>query len=132
MSKTFHCTVITPERAALECEAESVVFPAHDGELGVMYNRAPLICRMGIGVMRVQSPNGDRRMFIDGGFAQVVSNRLTLLTEQALAADEVTREDVEQAMVEARAIQVRDDESFEVRMRAIERCEAQNKLLSGK
>ncbi|MGB0716320.1 MAG: ATP synthase F1 subunit epsilon [Phycisphaerae bacterium] len=132
MSKTFHCTVITPEQAALECEAESVVFPAHDGELGVMINRAPLICRMGIGVLRVNSPDGDKKLFIDGGFAQIVGNKLTLLTEQAMTADDLSAEKVEQTLVEARALKVTDDESYEIRMKAIKRGEVQQKLLAGR
>jgi hypothetical protein len=31
----------------------------------------------------VQSPEGDRRLRVEGGFAQMVDNRLTILTEQA-------------------------------------------------
>lgn len=34
--KTFHCSVVTPERAVLEADARMVVFPAHDGERGIM------------------------------------------------------------------------------------------------
>ncbi len=80
---TFHLSVITPERAVLETEATFVVFPAWDGEVGVLRNRAPLLHRLGKGELRVQSPAGNRSLQVEGGFAQMVDNRLTILTEQA-------------------------------------------------
>lgn len=82
--KTFHTSVVTPEQAVLETEARSVVFPAHDGKLGIMRGRAPLLTRLGAGVLRVDGADGSSaNLHIDGGFAQMVDNRLTILTEQA-------------------------------------------------
>nr|MDP9122840.1 F0F1 ATP synthase subunit epsilon [Acidobacteriota bacterium] len=80
---TFHLSVITPERAVLETDATFVAFPAHDGEVGILKDRAPLLFRLGAGVMRVEAPEGKRALFVAGGFAQMVDNRLTILTEQA-------------------------------------------------
>ena len=82
---TFHCSVITPERAMLEAEATFVAFPAHDGEVGILPDRAPLLFKMGAGELRVESPQGNQVLFVDGGFAQMVENRLTLLTEAGQA-----------------------------------------------
>ena len=101
---TFHCSVITPERAVLEADATFVAFPAHDGEVGILKNRAPLLYKMGIGLLRVETPEGNHAYFVDGGFAQMVENRLTLLTEQARPASEIDRAAVDRAREEARAI----------------------------
>src|SRR4029079_7388412 len=84
MAKTFHCTVITPERPVLEREATFVAFPAFDGEMGVLPHRAPLLAKLGAGELRVESPAGDAAFFINGGFAQMVDDKLTLLTEEAM------------------------------------------------
>ena len=46
-TNTFHCSVITPERAVLETEATFVAFPAWDGEVGILHDRAPLLFKMG-------------------------------------------------------------------------------------
>ena len=46
---TFHCSVVTPERAVLETEASFVAFPAHDGEVGVLPDRAPSSSSSGAG-----------------------------------------------------------------------------------
>jgi len=77
---TFHCSVITPERAVLETDATFVALPAHDGELGVLRNRAPMLYKLGTGELRVETPEGKHLLFVDGGFAQMVDNRLALLT----------------------------------------------------
>ena len=88
MADTFHVSVITPERAVLETEATFVAFPAWDGEVGILRNRAPLLYKLGKGELRVQSPQGNHKLRVEGGFAQMVDNRLTILTEQAREAGE--------------------------------------------
>jgi F-type H+-transporting ATPase subunit epsilon len=82
--------VITPERQVLQSAAEAVVIPAHDGELGILHDRAPLMCELGIGQLRYTQQGQTRRLFIDGGFAQVVDNRVTVLTGRALPAEQVS------------------------------------------
>ncbi|MFQ5591900.1 MAG: ATP synthase F1 subunit epsilon [Phycisphaerae bacterium] len=125
---TFICSVITPERAVLECDARFVAFPAHDGEMGVLVNRAPLICRLGIGQLRVESATEQHRLYIDGGFAEVANNRLTILTQQAKAASEIDRSAAEQALAHARATKAHDERASIERARAIQRAKAQLKL----
>jgi F-type H+-transporting ATPase subunit epsilon len=91
-SKDLILTVITPERQVLDETTTSVVLPAHDGELGVLRNRAPLMAELGVGQLRYTHDGRTRRMFIDGGFTQVLDNRVTVLTPQALPAEEITAE----------------------------------------
>lgn len=127
---TFHCSVITPERAMLETEATFVAFPAHDGEVGILPNRAPLLFRMGIGELRVETPEGNHVLFVAGGFAQMVENRLTLLTEQAKRIDEIDAAAVERALTEARAMPMVTDAEFAARQRAVRSAEVQQHLLA--
>src|SRR6185295_6511150 len=101
---TFHCSVITPERAVLETEATFVALPAHDGELGVLRNRAPMLYKLGTGELRIDPPEGKKYLYVDGGFAQMVENRLTLLTEQAQRLEEIDTAAVDRAFAEARAL----------------------------
>ena len=99
--KTLELAVITPEQKVLETRVESAVIPAHDGELGILYNRAPLMCELGIGQLRYRSGGQVHRVFIDGGFAQVFRNRVTVLSDRALTAEQLTDETVEQFAREA-------------------------------
>ena len=125
---TFQCSVVTPERAVLDCAATFVAFPAHDGERGVLPHHAPLLCRMGIGPLRVQGAEGDQTMFVDGGFAEVTGDRLTILTEQARTVDEMDPDTAKQAMIEARAMKITDDASCRARSNAIRRAQVQLKM----
>ena len=130
MAKTgsFHCSVITPERSVLDCDATFVAFPAHDGEIGVLPHRAPLVCKLGIGALRVESLGKTESYFIDGGFAQMLNNRLTILTEQARKASELQPASAEQALSTARALPIPDEQAFEARQRSIQRARVQLKL----
>jgi F-type H+-transporting ATPase subunit epsilon len=85
--KTFHCSVVTPEREVVDTdEATFVAFPAHDGEVGILAHRAPLLCQLGKGKLRIEKRGETLRFDIQGGFAQMVDNRLTILTENAKPA----------------------------------------------
>ena len=103
MPETFHISLVTPERSMLDEDALYADIPAHDGRFGVMHNRAPLLFKLGIGKLRLLlSDNRERLYLLEGGFAQMRNNRLTLLCEQATAADEIVpgeaRELFEQAL----------------------------------
>ena len=89
-SKLFECSVVTPEQVVIECEARFVALPAHDGEVGILKQRAPLLTRLDVGPLRIEKGDGETEsFFIDGGFAEMVGNRLTVLTESAVTPDEV-------------------------------------------
>jgi F-type H+-transporting ATPase subunit epsilon len=127
---TFHCSVITPERAMLEAEATFVAFPAHDGEVGILPNRAPLLFKMGAGELRVESPQGNQVLFVDGGFAQMVENRLTLLTEVARRIDEIKPEAVAKQLEEAHRMPMKTDAEFKARQRTLRSAQAQREMLA--
>ncbi len=90
----IHLVVITPERQVLDERTEAVVIPAHDGELGILRDRAALMCELGIGQLRYGPPGQAKRLFVDGGFAQIIDNSVTVLTNRALPAEEITAETV--------------------------------------
>jgi F-type H+-transporting ATPase subunit epsilon len=89
MHGNLHCMVVTPERALLDAEADFVVVPLYDGELGVLPGRAPLIGRLGCGELRIKQGGTTQHIYIDGGFVQVRSNTVTVLTARALKASEI-------------------------------------------
>ena len=127
---TFHCSVITPERAVLEADATFVAFPAHDGEVGILPGRAPLLFKMGAGELRVESPQGNQVLFVDGGFAQMVENRLTLLTEVARKIEEIDPAAVEKQLAEAHAMPMKTDAEFKARQRVLRSAQAQRRILA--
>jgi F-type H+-transporting ATPase subunit epsilon len=93
MAGTFQLSVVTPEREVLAVEARSVTFPAYDGEMGILARRAPLLTKLGAGMLRVEEASGAKRtLFVAGGFAQMVDDKLTLLTEEAVEPEKLTAE----------------------------------------
>ncbi len=130
-SGDFQCSVITPEAVVLETDASAASFPAHDGEFGILRNRAPLVCELGIGVMRLDTPDGPQNVFLDGGFAEVHENRLTILTNRALRPDEIDAEAARREMDEAAGMRITDEVSLQARQNGIARGKAQLQLVAG-
>jgi F-type H+-transporting ATPase subunit epsilon len=79
----LHVSVISPERTIFEGEAESVVVPAWDGELGILRGHAPLMALLGTGSIRIRHGGQTELFHVSGGFLQVVNNRVNVLSEAA-------------------------------------------------
>jgi F-type H+-transporting ATPase subunit epsilon len=74
-------TVISPEAAVFDGEADAVVATAFDGELGILANHAPLMTVLGSGLLTVRAGGVARRFRVQGGFLQVVKNSVRILAE---------------------------------------------------
>ena len=129
---SFNCVIVTPEQQVLDQEVAQVVFPAHDGQVGILTDRAPLLAKLGAGELRLTpagaggggSAGGARRFFVEGGIAQMKDNRLTILTTAAVPADEIDTEAARAELAEATARRVTPELPQEDRQRAIDRARA--------
>ncbi|HEX7117863.1 MAG TPA: ATP synthase F1 subunit epsilon [Longimicrobiales bacterium] len=79
-------TVISPERAIFEGEADAVVAPAWDGEVGILRGHAPMMVLLGSGDVRIRRGDLEQRFSVSGGFLQVVDDVVTVLSERTEAA----------------------------------------------
>jgi F-type H+-transporting ATPase subunit epsilon len=120
----LQCVVVTPERAVLDEKVDFVALPMADGELGVLPGRAPLIGRLGFGELRTRHGENLKRFFVDGGFAQVRANVVTVLTARAIKAEDINVEAAEQALKSPLTPTGKPDEQ-EARLKAQERARAQ-------
>ena len=127
-SSTFEFSLITPEQLVLEAPARFVAFPAHDGEMGILPQRAPLVCKLGMGELRVQSDAGDQRYFVEGGFAQMVGDRLTILAEYATLRSDLHAADARRELAEAQALPATDEATAGARTHAVERAKLRLRL----
>ena len=87
--KKLQCVVVTPEKTLLDETVDFVALPLYDGELGVLPGRAPLIGRLGYGELRTRTGDVVHRYFVDGGFAQVRDDVVTVLTNRADPAEQI-------------------------------------------
>jgi F-type H+-transporting ATPase subunit epsilon len=131
-AKTLHVSVVTPEGSVLDADVQSAVFPAHDGEVGVLPNRAPLLSRLGIGVLKVTNGGDVQRYYVEGGFAQVIHNKLTLLTEYAVPLEELKPQTAEESAELARAMASGDTQLMDAKNFAMERARVQRRLTAHK
>ena len=81
--------VVTPEKTLFDETVDFVALPLYDGELGVLPGRTPLIGRLGYGELRTETDDTVHRYFVDGGFAQIRDNVVTVLTNRAIAAEAI-------------------------------------------
>jgi F-type H+-transporting ATPase subunit epsilon len=100
-NRELHCVVVTPERALLDEQADFIALPLYDGELGVLPGRAPLIGRLGYGELRITQGSATQRFFVDGGFAQVRDNVVTVLTSRAIKAADIDAAAAQRSLEEA-------------------------------
>ena len=125
MSGTFQLSVVTPEREVLATEARFVAFPAYDGEIGIFPKRAALLTQLGSGSLRVEEASGAKHtLFVSGGFAQMVDDKLTLLTSEARELESITKAVAEQAQAAAVALPRASDAQAEKRAKAETRAKA--------
>jgi F-type H+-transporting ATPase subunit epsilon len=99
VAKHFRCTIVTPSEAVFDEEVSYVSLPAWDGQRGVMFGQSPVLTQLGIGPLRVELADGKTRWFLlDGGFAQIHYSTVTLLTERATAAEDLSAAEAEREL----------------------------------
>jgi F-type H+-transporting ATPase subunit epsilon len=122
--RELHCVVVTPERALLDEPADFVALPLYDGELGVLPGRAALIGRLGAGELRIRRAGVAQRFFVDGGFAQVRDNVITVLTSRAVRAEDIDSAAAERTLAESHQAAATPD-AQEARLKVQERARSQ-------
>jgi F-type H+-transporting ATPase subunit epsilon len=94
-------SIVTPERAVLEAEVDSVVAPGAEGEFGVLPEHEPFLAPLKPGVVRYQGGEGSGRVAVSSGFAEVTGDHVALLVQFAETSDEVDREAAEKERADA-------------------------------
>jgi F-type H+-transporting ATPase subunit epsilon len=84
----LHFELVTPERLVLSEDVHMVVVPGSEGDFGVMAGHAPVMSTIRDGELAVYRTAGaePERIAIEGGFAEVGENGLTVLAEKAEVA----------------------------------------------
>ena len=102
MGETLRLEVVTPSRRVLESRASEVRVPGALGELGVLPGHTPLLTSLGTG--EVSWIDGDTigRLVVQGGFAEIQPDAVTVLASIAETVDEI---DVETARTTLAAAQ---------------------------
>jgi F-type H+-transporting ATPase subunit epsilon len=95
LATPFRLSIITPASVKFEGEVEIVVAPGAAGDLGVLASHAPLLTTLRTGVVSATAAAGGSRLqfAVDRGFLQAVADKVIILTDVAVAPEEVNAEE---------------------------------------
>ncbi len=137
IGNSFQFTLTTPQGKVLDIPAASVQFPAHDGMVGILPGRAPLVMKLGIGPLRVdvadsnKGAGGTRQFLVEEGFAHMVGAKLTLLTTRATPAETITVAEADAALSKAESNQPTEKLARERAAKELERARVAVRMARG-
>lgn len=126
--RTLQCSVVTPEATVLETAASFVAMPLFDGEIGIAPGHSPFIGRLGYGELRVIEAGHTHRYYVDGGFVQVADNGVSVLTNHAAPAEQLSSTKAREQLAAARAKPANSPDLMAIRDRAELQARAQLRL----
>jgi F-type H+-transporting ATPase subunit epsilon len=122
--RTFDLSLVTPDGAAYEGEAEMLIVPGAAGEIGVLARHAPLVAMLKAGEVRVKSAGEWQTFAVGPGYFKVQQDRAIVLVDDAVRAEEIDVEQARREVEEARALLARADAGDE----EIDRWQAEQRL----
>lgn len=102
MAETFRLKVITPERVFYDGDVEMVEFNTTEGEIGIYKKHVPTTVIIQPGVLVITEADGVRKAALHAGFAEVLSDKVTILAELIEWPEEIDMERAESAGERAR------------------------------
>ncbi len=89
--------IVTQERMLYEGEADMVIVPGSEGEMGILPHHAPLLSTLGYGELRLKSAKDEESFTIFGGVVEVQPDRVTILADTAERSEEIDLSRAQQA-----------------------------------
>lgn len=84
MAEKLFLEVVTPQKAVVSEEVEMVVAPGSEGEFGALKGHTTFLTSLKTGSLRYKDAGGKERvLFINGGFSEVLPDKVTILAESA-------------------------------------------------
>ena len=127
-------SIVTPERLVLNEDVDQVNAPGVEGDLGILYDHAPILTTMRAGRFSYELAGEKGResvqMIVSGGYLEVTDNRVIVLAEAVEFLDEIDKERAKTSLAKAEealsSTDLSDDEFAEAQdrlFRAIARLE---------
>jgi F-type H+-transporting ATPase subunit epsilon len=103
MATTLKLEIITPDAVVYSEDVEMVTLPGVEGQLGILPQHIRLMTQMVPGEMIVHKDGRDTFFAVGGGLIEVTGERVSILTDMAIAADKIDEAKVEEARQRAEA-----------------------------
>jgi F-type H+-transporting ATPase subunit epsilon len=117
MANTLRLEIVTPEEKTFSDDVEMVTLPGIEGEMGIYPHHVPLVTQIVPGEVIVRKDGRDQLLAVGDGFVEITGERVAIMTDMAIAAENIDEAKAEQARrnAEARlAEKVSDEESARV------------------
>jgi F-type H+-transporting ATPase subunit epsilon len=116
LPESIELVIVTPERQLLRGKAVEVQLPGEGGYLGILPGHAPLITELGIGEFSYHDASGkeSEHIALIQGFAEVLSDRVTVLAETAERAAEIDLKRAEEARARAEKRLASNDQNIDM------------------
>lgn len=101
MADKLNFALVSPERELFHGDVDHVVVPGSEGEFGVSPNHAPVMSVIKPGALKILDDGGERRIFVNGGFADVTPEGLTVLAEEAVDLSDIDAAKLDQQIKDA-------------------------------
>ncbi|PIQ99632.1 MAG: ATP synthase F1 subunit epsilon [Nitrospinae bacterium CG11_big_fil_rev_8_21_14_0_20_45_15] len=92
MADLLQLSIVTPEKLIVADDAEQVNIPGTEGDLGILFDHAPILTTMRAGTLSYQKGDETYSMVVSGGYAEVTENRVIILAETAEFRPEIDAE----------------------------------------
>lgn len=84
MADNIQLEIVTPEKKVVSEAAQIVMAPGSQGEFGVLAGHTPFMTSLKVGAVRYEDINGKERVvFVSGGFAEALPDKVTILADAA-------------------------------------------------
>ena len=129
MAMTVHCDIVSASQAIFSGLVEMVVASGHDGELGIIYDHAPLLTSLIPGPVRVIKQGGEEEVFfVSGGYLEVQPTKVTILADEAAHANDIDESAAEKAREEAMKAIAGSSGEFDYAAVSLQLAEAEARL----
>ena len=109
MAENIRLEVVTLEQQVVNDRAQIVMAPGSLGEFGVLSGHTPYMTSLKTGAIHYRDQNGkDQYVFVSGGFAEALPDKVTVLAESAEKMEDIDPERARSAMERAEKRLVQD------------------------
>lgn len=120
--------VVSADKMVWEGDAESVIVKTTEGDIGILVHHEPILAALVPCAAEILTKAGTREIIaIDGGFVSVDHNRVSLLSQYATLAEEISLEQARHEFEEAQRHLEKEGDTSEENMRHYRRAQAQLK-----
>lgn len=117
---TLHLEIVTPEGSTFSGEADMVVLPGSEGELGIYPNHIPLMTKIVPGELVVHNKGTQSALAVGEGFVEITQTSISILTDMAIHEEDIDESEAEAAIERAKKLMEDSEHQSQEEMAAVQ------------